>query len=149
MKVVEEAVRRRQTIGLEDPEAVYGEIKDLLERRMGFDHVEEEKYYHDIEEGTIRSRIKTVEGLDRHTSEILEIYLVINKQARELDIQVKGKLETEYNNDGYKDTLWYYAYRALYDKFLYGEVRHGYEHAVEGKVEELMTRIRQNVEATH
>lgn len=147
MEIVEEAVRRRQTIALDNPQQAYPEIKDLLERRMAFDHVQEEKYFHDVDEGTVRSKIITVEAFDRYTHEELEIYLVINKQARELDIQVKGKIITEYDTEGYKDSLWYYAYRALYDKFLYGEVRHGFEHAVEDKVEELLTRVRQNVEA--
>ncbi|MFB6216299.1 MAG: hypothetical protein ABEJ72_04925 [Candidatus Aenigmatarchaeota archaeon] len=147
MEIVEEAVRRRQTIALENPEQAYPEIKDLLERRMSFDHVSEDKYFHDVDEGIIRSRITTIEGFDRYTEEELEIYLVVSKKSRELDIQVKGKLVTEYETEGYKNSLWWYAYRALYDKFLYGEVRHGFEHAVEEKVEELLTRIRQNVEA--
>ncbi|MFB6145692.1 MAG: hypothetical protein ABEJ99_04280 [Candidatus Nanohaloarchaea archaeon] len=147
MDIVEEAVRRRQTLALENPAQAYPEIKDLLERRMSFDHVQEDKYFHDVDEGTIRSRLTTVEAFDRYTHEELEIYLVVSKKSRELDIQVKGKLVTSYQTDGYKDALWYYAYRALYDKFLYGEVRHGWEHAVEEKVEELLTRIRQNVEA--
>lgn len=147
MKIVEEVVRRRQTFAIDEPGSVYGELRDLLDRRMAFDKVIEEKYFHDVEEGKIRSYIETVEGLDHVTHEELEIYLTIDKQSRELDIQVKGKLVTEYEVEGWKDSVWYYAYRALYDKFLYGSVRHGYEHAVEEKVDELFERIRQNVEA--
>ncbi|MBC5792904.1 MAG: hypothetical protein H8Z69_02575 [Nanohaloarchaea archaeon] len=146
MDITEEAVRRRQTIILEDPESAYPELKDLLERRMSFDKVVEEKYYHDIDEGTVRSRINAVEEFDTHTVMELEIFLVIRKDSRELDVQVKGSLVTHYPMEGWKDNLWYYAYRALYDKFLYGEVRHEWEHAVEEKVEELMTRLRQTVE---
>jgi len=52
MDIVEEVARRRQTIKLKDPESAYPEIKDLLERRMGFDDVKEEKYFHDVDTGT-------------------------------------------------------------------------------------------------
>lgn len=148
MKVVEEVVRRRQTIAVDDPGRAYPEIRDLLERRMVFSEVHEEKYYNDVDEGTIRSRIVTSHGMDKHTTEQFEIFLFISKNSRELDIQVKGKLVTEYDTSGgYRNTLWYYAYRALYEKFLYGHIRHGYEESVEEKVEELIHRVRENLEA--
>lgn len=147
MDIVEEVARRRQTIEVEDPETAYPELRDLLERRMSFDEVKEEKYFHDVETGTVRSKIISVEEFDHHTREELEIYLVINPQSRELDLQIKGKVITHYENEGWKGSLWYYAYRALYDKFLYGSARHGFEHAVEEKMDELLERVRQNVEA--
>lgn len=147
MKIQEEVVRRRQTIAVDEPERAYPEIRDLLERRMSFDKVVEEKYYTDVEEGNVRSRIRTHEFFDKHTREELEIYLVINKRSNELDIQIKGKLVTEYPVAGWKGNLWYYAYRALYEKFLYGETRHQWEHAVEDKTETLLNRVRQNVES--
>jgi hypothetical protein len=146
MKIQEEAVRRRQTIAVDHPERAYPEIRDLLERRMSFDHVTEEKYYTDVDEGNVRSKIVTEEGFDRHTAEVLEIYLVINKKSNELDIQIKGKLVTTYPVSGWKGNLCYYAYRALYEKFLYGEIRHEWEHAVEEKTEELLHRVRENLE---
>ena len=147
MKIQEEVVRRRQTIAVEDPERAYPEIRDLLERRMHFDHVNEKKYFNDVEEGNIRTRIVTVEEFDKHTKEELEIFVVISRNSKELDIQVKGKLITDYPVSGWKGNLWYYAYRALYEKFLYGEVRHGWEEAVEEKTEEFIHRIRENLEA--
>lgn len=146
MKIQEEVERKRQTIVVDEPERVYPEIRDLLERRMTFDHVTEEKYYTDVDEGNVRSRIKTVEAFDKYTQEVLEIYLVINKNSREVDIQIKGKMVTEYPVQGWKGNLWYYAYRALYEKFLYGEIRHEWEHAVEEKVDELLERVKQNLE---
>lgn len=146
MEIVEEVVRRRQTLAIEDPGSVYPEIRDLMERRMSFDKVTEDKYYHDIDTGVIRSRLTSIEGFDNKTVEELEIFIFISKESRELDIQVKGKLVTSYPTDGWRATLWYYAYTALYDKFLYGEVRHGYEHDVEGKVEEFFERLRSTVE---
>jgi len=147
MKIQEEVVRRRQTIAVDQPERAYPEIRDLLERRMAFDHVTEEKYYTDVDEGNVRSKIVTEEAFDKHTAEILEIFTVINKESEELDLQVKGKLVTSYPVTGWKGTLWYYAYRALYEKFLYGEVRKEWEHAVESKTDQLMNRVRQNLEA--
>jgi hypothetical protein len=50
-------------------------------------------------------------------------------------------------NYSYQSTVWYYAYRSLFDKFLYGSNRSGYEHSVEEKMEKLMTRIRETMEA--
>lgn len=146
MKITEEVTRKRQTLAVEDPGRAYPEIRDLLERRMSFDHVTEEEYYNDIEKENVRSKIVTAEWFDKHTKEELEIFLTINKNSRELDIQVKGKLVTEYPVSGWKGNLWYYAYRALYEKFLYGEIRHKWEHGVEEKTEELLHRIRQNLE---
>ena len=147
MDVVEEVVRRRDTFKIEDTDRAYPEIRDLLERRMSFDEVMEQRYYHDVDSGTVRSEIETVEGFDKYSREVLEIYLVISKNSQELDVQIKGKIVTHYETEGWKGSLWYYAYRALYDKFLYGHVRHGFEDYVEEKANELMTRIRQNVEA--
>jgi hypothetical protein len=150
MEIVEEVTRRRETLKLEDPQAAYSEIRDLLERRMSFDAVKEERYFHDVEEGTIRSRLKTVEGYDRYTIEEIEIYLFISKEQRELDLQIKAKLITEYETEvEWKNNLWYYAYRALYDKFFYGKVRHGYIPDVEDKADQLLTRLRNSVEAKH
>ena len=148
MEIIEEAVRRRQTLELEYPREAYDEIKDLLENRMGFDHVHEEKYYNDVDGDMIRVKIETAEWLDGETVEELEIFFKINKATGEVDIQVKGKLVTEYPDEKmWQDTLWYYAYRSLYDKFLYGSVREGYEPAVEEKVDSLMTRMRDTLEA--
>ncbi len=147
MDIIEEVVRRRQTIALDEPRRAYPEIRDLLERRMVFDEVREEKYFNDVDDGSIRSKILTKEIMDRHTYEELEIYLYISKNSRELDIQVKGKLITHYETQGWRNTLWYYAYRSLFDKFLYGEVRKEYEPNVEEKAEELMERVKDNLEA--
>lgn len=148
MEIIEEADRRRQTIVLDNPESAYSELRELLESRMSFDHVHEEKYYNDVEEGKIRARLKTVEGYDRFTKEVLEIHLTIKEEEGELDLQVKALLETTYpDHFSYQKTIWYYAYRSLYDKFLYGSVREGYEPAVEEKLEEFMERMREVLEA--
>lgn len=147
MKIVEEVARRRQTIVLDDPGRAYAEIRDLLERRMSFDHVQEEKYFNDVDEGTVRSKITTAEFFDKRTKEQLDITLYISKQQRELDIQIRAKIVTEYNTSGPWGTIWWYAYLALYDKFFYGKNRHHWEHDIEHKADELLHRVRENVEA--
>jgi len=148
MEIVEEVERRRQTIVVEDADSAYSELKSLLDDRMSFDHIHEEKYYNDVEEGLIRARIKTEEGFDKFTVEELEIHVTINPEENEMDLQVKSKLLTHYPEKySYQTTVWYYAYRSLFDKFLYGSVREGYEHAVEDKMETLMERVRETLEA--
>lgn len=133
---------------VEHPQQAYSEMRDLLENRMAFDHVEEEKYYNDVDGDMIRTKISTVEFLDGETAEELDIYFKINKASGEVDVQVKGRLKTHYPEDySWQKTIWYYAYRSLYDKFLYGGVREGYEPLVEEKVETLMTRLRETLEA--
>ena len=148
MEIVEEVERRRQTIVVEDAESAYSELKSLLDDRMSFGHVHEDKYFNDVEEGLIRARIETEEGFDKFTHEALEIHVTINPEENEMDLQVKSKLLTHYpENYSYQATVWYYAYRSLFDKFLYGSVREGYEHAVEDKMETLMDRVRETLEA--
>jgi hypothetical protein len=148
MDIVEEVERRRLTVEMEQPKQAYSEIKDLLENRMTFDHVHEEKYYNDVDGDMIRVKIETAEWLDGETKEELEIFFKINKATGEVDIQVKGKLVTHYPDERmWQDTLWYYAYRSLYDKFLYGSVREGYEPAVEEKMDTLTRRMRETLEA--
>ncbi len=147
MNIVEEVERRRQTVVVEDPDSAYSELRGLLDSKMSFDHVVEEKYFNDVDEGKIRARITTEEGFDKFTAEELEIHVTITPEKNELDLQVKAKLITNYPEKfSYQKTIWYYAYRSLFDKFLYGGVRHGYEHAVEGKMETLMERIRETME---
>ena len=147
MEIIEEVGRRRQTLNLKNPESAYSELRDLLESRMSFDHVHEDKYYNDVEEGKVRARLTTVEGFDRFTVEELEIFLTIDPEKGEMDLQVKAKMITEYpENYSFQTTVWYYAYRSLYDKFLYGGVREGYEHAVEDKLETFMERVRETLE---
>ncbi len=147
MEIEEEITRRRQTLELEDPGQAYAELRDLLSTRMSFDHVSEEKYFNDVDEGVIRARIETVEEFDRYSKEQLELYLKIDKNKGEMDLQIKGIIITEYPESySYQKSLWYYAYRSLFDKFLYGEVRHGYIPAVEEKTDQVMERTRDLLE---
>jgi hypothetical protein len=147
MEIVEEVDRRRQTLKIADPDRAYSELKDLLESRIGLDGAHEEKYYNDVEKGQIRAKIEADEGFDAHTKVVLEIFVTIDEQKRELDMQVKAKLETHYPTEKpWQDSLWYYAYRSLFDKFLYGSVREGYEHAAEEKLDTVMETSRETLE---
>ncbi|MFB6159020.1 MAG: hypothetical protein ABEJ95_05195 [Candidatus Nanohalobium sp.] len=147
MKIVEDVVRRRQTLKVESPETAYSELRDLLNHRVSLNHVHEEKYYHDVDEGVVRAKIEADVGFDRFTVGKHEIFVTIDRESRKLDIQIKGKLQTSYPTEKpWQGNLWYYAYRSLFDKFLYGSVREGYEHAVEDKVDEILERVRETLE---
>ncbi len=148
MEIVEEVERRRQNIVVENADSAYPELMSLLEDKMSFGHVQEEKYFKNVEEGTIRAKIKTEDHFDHLTAEEFGIHVIISSETGEMDLQVKAKLLTHYpENYAYHKTVWYYAYRSLYDKFLYGSVREGYEPAVEEKLETLMDNIREMLEA--
>ncbi|EGQ43787.1 MAG: hypothetical protein J07AB43_04530 [Candidatus Nanosalina sp. J07AB43] len=147
MEIIEEIGRRRQDIRLEDTDRAYAEIRDLLTSRISQDEVREEKYFNDVDTGKIRSKVILEEGMDKFTSEVHEIFIDINKQEKKVNIQVKSKLKTEYPTEkDYQESLWYYAYRALFDKFLYGETRGGYEEDVEEKRDLIVERLRENLE---
>lgn len=149
MHITEEVARRRLTLKIDDPEQIYSSLKMLLEDRMKFSSVNEEKYYNDVDGRDIRAKISTVFGMDHLTHENMEIFLHIDREASEMDIQLKAKLITAYPDDGWKESLLYYAYRSLYDKFLYGETREGYEHAVEERIDLLMEYIKDDMEADY
>jgi len=148
MEITEEVARRRQTIKLEDPEKAYSELRDLLEEKMSFSNVHEDKYYNDVEEGKIRAHISTKSGYDKFTGEKMDLYVTIDPEKGEMDLQVKAILVTDYPEKyPHQGTIWYYGYRSIFDKFLYGSVREGYKPAVEEKLETLMTRLRETLEA--
>lgn len=150
MKITEEVDRRRQNLKIEDSDRGYSELKDLLENRISLDDVHEEKYFNDIEKGQIRARIEAVEGMDRFTTVEVELFVTIDKSVPEMDIQAKVKLVTDYpTSKPWQGTLWYYAYRSIYDKFLYGSVREGFEEPAEEKLDKIMMRVRDTLEVNH
>ena len=147
MDIVEEVGRRRQEIRLTDAGRAYGELKDLLTNRISADEVYEEKYFNDVDEGKIRSKVVVEEQMDKFTDAVHEIYVDINRSKKKANIQIKAKLVTEYPTEkDYQQSLWYYAYRALFDKFLYGENRSGHEESVEEKTDKIIERLRNNLE---
>lgn len=150
MDITEEVGRRRLTIKVEDPERVYSSLKQLLEERIKFSSVNEEKYFNDVDGRDIRSKIVTTFGMDHLTKEEYEIFLHIDREASTADIQLKAKLITSYpEHKKYQQSLFYYAYRSLFDKFLYGETREGYEHAVEERIDMLIEYVREDLEVDY
>lgn len=147
MEIVEEVGRRRLEIELENPQRAYSEIRDLLENRLSFDEVYEEKYFNDVEEGRIRSEIIMVEGFDKFTVEEIEMHLSIDKEKGVMDVQLKTKMVTSYpTHKKYQQSLWYYAYRSLFDKFIYGETRGAYEEGMEEDMDEIVELVREAME---
>lgn len=147
MDITEEVARRRQEIRLQDSSRAYAELKDLLTNRISNDEVYEEKYFNDVDEGKIRSKVVAEEGMDKFTTAVHEIYVDINRSEGKANIQIKAKLVTEYPTEkSYQQSLWYYAYRALFDKFLYGENRAGHEEGVEEKTDKILERLREVLE---
>jgi hypothetical protein len=147
MKVTEEVARRRLSLKIGDVDRAYAELRDLLNTRVDIDSAHEEKYYNDVEEGVVRAEIKCVEGFGQHSDAIYKIFLALDPSKGEMDIQMKSKLVTEYPDDkAWQDTLWYYAYRSIFEKFLYGTVREGYEHDVEEKTDAILRKARETLE---
>lgn len=144
MEIVEEVHRARQEIEVKRPDSALKEFKDLLEHE--FSHVEEEKHVKKPDEET--GRFVTERHMDQFTHEELEIFISVNYSEAEISLQIKGKLLTHYPEDYiHQKTVWYYAYRTLYDKFLYGNAREGFIPNVEEKTEELLKKTRQRLEA--
>jgi len=147
MEITEEVGRRRQEIVLDNPGRAYAEIKDLLEHRLSYDEVVEVQYFNDVDEGKIRSELELVEGFDKFTEEVIELYISIDKEKGTMNLQLKGKMITSYPTEkSYQQSLWYYAYRSLFDKFIYGEARGGYEHAIEDDLDQIMSLVREDLE---
>jgi hypothetical protein len=148
MKITEEVARRRQTLKVEDIDTAYSELRDLLNTRVNVDSVHEEKYYNDVEEGLIRARIRCEDGWGKYSEAVFKIFLSLNPSRSEMDIQIKSKLVTEYPDERpWQDSLWYYAYRSIFEKFLYGTVREGYEEDIEEQTDKILRRVRETLEA--
>ncbi len=140
MNLIHDIATRELTLGIDDPERAYSEINDLLSDRMSFDKVVEEKHYQDIEEGVIRTKIKTVEGYDLTTSEVIEIYLTLT--PTELNMELKVMMQINYDASGWKDNIIYYGYKALFHKYLYADKAHHFEHPMEDKADEIVSRMK-------
>ncbi len=150
MEIIEEVGRRRLEIELEHPGRAYSEIRDLLENRLSFDEVYEEKYFHDVEEGRIRTEIIMIEGFDKFTIEEIEMHLSIEEEEGVMEMQLKSKMVTSYPTEkNYQQSLWYYAYRSLFDKFIYGETRGGYEEDFEEDLDKIVELVRDNLEESY
>lgn len=139
IEIGEEVVKKRVEYNVEDTSNVYNEIRDLLNSRVSFGTVKEEKYYNDIETGVVRAEIETMDQYDKYFFEEIEILLTIKPES--VKIELEGELVAKYPNSGWRDNLVYYGYIALFHRLIGIKNQHKYEEWVEGKVEELTERI--------
>lgn len=139
MKFFDEVVHRTQEFEVNDTSNVYSEIRILLNNKIAFGNVDEVKYYNDVEEGVIRAKIETMDQYDKYFFEKIEVYLTIKENS--FKIEIKGILTARYPTSGWKNNLYYYAYIALFHKYLGLKNKDEYEDWVEDKVNQVMQNI--------
>lgn len=146
LEIEEEIDRRRINHSTEmDAETAYHQLKHLIEHKTGFEKVEETENYQDQTAELIRTKLIAEEEIDRFTDQKLHINIKIS--SGEARIQIQGHMVTEYPESfRYQKTVWYYAFRSLYDKFLYGNVRAGYEPLIEDEIQNLIEEIQETLE---
>ena len=149
MEIDEEIERRRVNIDIEeDPRTAYDQFKHMLEHKKLFESIEETEYYINEQENVLRAKLIAEEHIDNFTEEKIHIHFKTTEHRSEAQVQIKGVLVTEYPQTWrYQKTLWYYAYRSLYDKFLYGNVRAGYEPVIDDKIEKIIKNLKEEIEA--
>ncbi len=147
MYIEEEAGRKTTTIDVSDWELAYSEVKDLLEKRFMFDRVEEEKFRHHVERGLIISKINCYNEMDDFT--VLEITLVLNittdnpeGSSASVTIDSKGEVVTKYSNSSGTRSVWYYAFRSVYDKLVYGWARGKWKEDARELLKEVHSELR-------
>lgn len=139
MNVIEDVVSRKNEFHVEDTSKAYSEIRDLLDNKLSFDDVNEVKYFNDVDTGTVRAKIETLEVYDDYYSERLEIFITIKENL--LKIEVKGMLTASYDTTGWKDNIAYYGYRAIFHRLIGIKNEHSYESFVEDKVDQLLRNL--------
>lgn len=128
MYIEEEVGRKTSSIEVEDWERAYKEIKTILENRFLFDRVEEEKFRHHVERGLIISKVSCYMEMDDFTN--IEVTLMLNIHQDDeglgavITVDSKGEIVTKYpDKNGNQRSVWYYAFRSIWDKFVYGGAR--------------------------
>jgi len=142
MEITEEVGRRQKTIKIEDTTSIYSRFKQFLQTQMQYEKVIENEYRENVEKENIVAEIETKKQIHKFTSEIIKIKLEIDSEESELTIKIKSFVETSYPEDHiHQKTIWYYMYRSVYDKFLYGSVRQRYTSDIEDNLENLVEEI--------
>jgi len=139
MRIIEDVVSKTREYDNTDTSDVYGEIRDLLNNKIGFSSLEEVNYTNDVEEGVVRAKIEGKDFYDKYFIAENDIYLEIKPEK--VKITVKGKLVGNYPTDGWKDNLFYYGYVSLLHKFLVSKNQGQYEDWVQGKINNLFDNI--------
>ena len=140
MNIIHEIDHKKLTLKIDDPERAYSELNNLLSERMSYDKVVEVKHFQDVDEGVLRAKIEATEGMDMYTAEETEIFLVLKPD--EMDIELKVEMVTNYDASGWRDNIIYYGYRAFFHKYLYADKAHHFEHYMEDKADELVSRMK-------
>jgi hypothetical protein len=145
MELVEDVLTKSLTYGLEGRKRdnVYIEIGDILEK-VTDGTVEEEKYYNDVDENQVRSKIIATEWYDNRYREKLELYLTLTES--QVKLELKAQLIVTYDTSGWRNSLWYYGYLSLFHKFMSLKNEDQYEEWVEDKVDRIDRRLKDHLE---
>ena len=139
MKIVDDLFVREREYHVEYPEDAYSELRNLLENKISFDVITEDKYFNDVDRGVIRARIETLEVYDNHSQEELEIFVTIKNNT--LKIELKAMLVGTYDDSGWRNNIAYYGFAALFHRYLGIKNHSAYEEAIEGKVDKIFRNI--------
>lgn len=148
MYVEEEVGRKTSTVEVVDWEQAYREIKNLLENRFFFHRVEEEKFRHHVERGLVITKINCFREVDDYTTLEITMVLTINQEGPEdksasVTIDSKGEVVTRYPEENwFTRTVWYYALRSIWDKFIYGWARGKWKDEAEQLLIDVHSEIR-------
>ena len=146
MELVEDVLTKTVNYGIEGRKrnTVYIEIGDILER-VTDGTVEEEKYYNDVDENRIRSKIIATEWYDNRYREEIQIYLTLTE--KQVKLELKAQLIVTYDTSGWRNSLWYYGYLSLFHKFMSVKNEPQYEEWVEAKVDRIDGRLKDHLES--
>ena len=146
MELVEDVLTKTVNYGIEGRkrDTVYIEIGDILER-VTDGTVEEEKYYNDVDENKIRSKIIATEWYDNRYREEIQIYLTLTK--KQVKLELKAQLIVTYDTSGWRNSLWYYGYLSLFHKYMSLKNISQYEEWVEAKVDRIDGRLKDHLES--
>ena len=146
MELVEDVLTKTVNYGIEGRkrDTVYIEIGDILER-VTDGTVEEEKYYNDVDENRIRSKIIATEWYDNRYREKIQIYLTLTE--KQVKIELKAQLIVTYDTSGWRNSLWYYGYLSLFHKYMSLKNISQYEEWVEAKVDRIDGRFKDHLES--
>lgn len=123
-----------------NPQDAYNEIVDILVMRNNFgkNDIREQKYEHEMHEDSevIRAEIRAYKPKDRFSYIYIKTNMKIEMRPTEneeydyvgdLEVRSTGKVRTEYpQKSAFQRSILWHAFRAFYEKVLYGDVRQNY-----------------------
>lgn len=123
-----------------NPQDAYNEYVEILMLRCNIDknHINEVRYQHDRQGDVeiIRSKIKAFKPMDKFSELYFKAKFKIEMRPSkseeyeyvgDLRIDVEGRVRTEYpQKSAIQRSLIWHAFRAFYEKVLYGDVKENY-----------------------